>query len=216
MNVRFLNGTVSRLGWLQGLPVNDTTSLALDADSLWVGSTRGVARLNFASHSWDYYYLQRYLPGNSLVSAIATRGNSTWIATDGGVSVLETQYWTLAQKAEYYEGILSRHDRVGMVGDCSLGSFGDVSTCINHDDDNNGLWTSLVVGAEAFRFAATGNPEAYERTLHFYNGMKLLNVITGVPGLMARSAVRPGEPHGEGAWHLSTVPGYDGWQWKGV
>ncbi len=65
-------------------------------------------------------------------------------------------------------------------------------TCTNGDDDNNGLWTSLVVAAEVFRFLVTGDPRAHDAAVHYFNGMKLLNEITGIPGLMARSAVRPG------------------------
>ena len=50
---------------------------------------------------------------------------------------------------------------------------------MNHDDDNNGLWTSLVVGAEAFRYAATGDPQAYDLTMTYYHGE------THVPGMSA-------------------------------
>lgn len=102
------------------------------------------------------------------------------------------------------------------MGDCSLSSLGNLSSCINHDDDNNGLWTSIVVGAEAFRYALTRDSSALQRLEEFYNGILMLNEITGIPGLMARSATRPGETHGGGQWHYATVPKYAGWQWKGV
>ena len=65
-----------------------------------------------------------------------------------------------------------------------------------HDDDNNGLWTSLVVAAEAFRYGATRENEAEERSRHFLGGLQKLWDVTGVPGLMARSLVAPGEGHG--------------------
>ncbi len=107
-------------------------------------------------------------------------------------------------------------DLAGLVGGCDMSVLGDLSTCVSHDDDNNGLWTSVVVAAEAFRFAATGDPRAYDRAMHYYNGIVMLNKITGVPGLMARSAVPPGDTHGGGQWHFSTVADYQGWQWKGV
>lgn len=54
-------------------------------------------------------------------------------------------------KAARMAAIQVRHDRHGLSADCSLPHFGDPSDCVNHDDDNNGLWTSLLVAANAFR-----------------------------------------------------------------
>lgn len=93
----------------------------------------------------------------------------------------------------------------GLVSDCSLTTYGLGRTCTNHDSDNNGLWTSLIVAAEAFRYQVTKEDEAAESAWHFFDGMKLLNTVTGVKGLMARSVVKPGESHQSGHWHNSTV-----------
>jgi len=60
----------------------------------------------------------------------------------------------------------------------------------------------------ALKYAVTGDPAAKAKAEHFYSGMRLLNTITGIKGLMARSAVAPGESHGSGAWHPSTVSQY--------
>eukprot|EP00048_Salpingoeca_helianthica_P016190 m.230913 g.230913 ORF g.230913 m.230913 type:complete len:790 (-) comp18190_c0_seq1:367-2736(-) len=216
VNIRYPNATIARLDWLQGLPVNETTSLAVTDDTLWVGTSRGVTKHLFSSREWSYFYLERYLPGKSKVISLALNGPSTYVLTDGGLSILETQMWTLARKAAHYEDILlKRHDRVGLVSGCDMASFGDLSSCTCHDDDNNGLWTSVVVAAEAFRFAVTGDPDARDAALHFFGGLQLLNAISGIPGLMARSATRPGEQHGDGHWYNSTVSQYRGWQWKG-
>lgn len=229
---------MQRIGWLQGLPYNTTCCVAAEpatgpasTAALWVGTARGVARRD-PSGTWQYFYLQRYLPGESHVVALSVTADVAVVATDGGLALLEAQPWTLAKKAALFEDVLVRHDRdgvgtvlpwwlsvtllAGLVSGCTLPAFGDLSTCTNHDDDNNGLWTSVVVAAEAYRFAATGDPAARDAALHYYGGMRLLNEITGIPGLMARSAVQPGETHGDGQWHPSTVPKYAGWQWKGV
>ena len=56
-----------------------------------------------------------------------------------GVALLEDQSWTLAAKAERMEAVQSRHNRFGLVAECTLGAFGDSSACMNHDSDNNGL-----------------------------------------------------------------------------
>jgi hypothetical protein len=45
--------------------------------------------------------------------------------------------------------------------------------CTRHDDDNSGLWTSLTVAAEAFRYLVTGDPAALETTRVFFRGMQV-------------------------------------------
>lgn len=42
----------------------------------------------------------------------------------------------------------------GIVADCSLTNF-DPATCAPHTTDNDGLWTSWLVAAEAFRYVET-------------------------------------------------------------
>jgi hypothetical protein len=134
--------------------------------------------------------------------------------------------WSLARKAAHYEGMLhARHDRHGMTSECNTAAFGAVeASCVMHDSDNNGLWTSLVVGAEYYRYRVTGEPEALSSGSRFFSGMVLLNEISGKRGLMARSACDPQEANvtcavggagGEGRqWLPSPVPKYSGWLWK--
>lgn len=79
------------------------------------------------------------------------------VITDGGMAIIRQESgWTLTRKAEYYQAMVRpRHDRVGYVCSCNLGSFGDLSTWRAQDDENSGLWTSMYVAAQAFRFAVT-------------------------------------------------------------
>jgi hypothetical protein len=114
------------------------------------------------------------------------------------------------------EVVQTRHNRHGLAGDCSLSAFGDIPSCSNHPNDNNGLWTSLIVGAESFRYLVTGAEDAMSNATTYFMGMRLLNQITGISGLMARSLTSPDEPLVTGYnWHNSTVPGYEGWRWEG-
>lgn len=219
VNVRHTNGSVSRLGWREGYPMNSTTSVDVEHETgnILVGSPYGAALWESARGAWRYFYGARYLAGSSVVGPLlAASPTVSVVSTDGGLTVLESQQWTLAMKAEQMEAILkARHDRHGLVGDCSLGSFGNLSSFAGHDDDNNGLWTSLVVGALALKHAVTGDADAKALAEHYHGGMRLLNDITGIKGLMARSAVAPGESHQSGHWHPSTVEKYKGWTWKG-
>lgn len=114
------------------------------------------------------------------------------------------------------EVVQTRHNRFGIVSGCSLSSFGDLPSCTDGPDENNGLWTSLVVGAESFRYLVTGEADALDKAVNYFMGMKSLNDVTGIKGLMARSFVTPSEPRQSGQdWHNSTAPGFEGWQWLG-
>ena len=72
------------------------------------------------------------------------------------------------------------YGRAGLVSGCNLVGFGNSADCVNGDDDNNGLWTSLVVAAEVFHYVATNDPAAADLAWHYYDGMRLLNRITGI------------------------------------
>ncbi len=247
VNLRHPNGSISRLGWQEGSPLNGSTVVTVSAPGsssstlspiVYIGSQWGAAsyvRGRGGAATWQLFAGPRYLPGipsassdnpaglSAITSAAAPRPGLAVLAGPSGVAVLEAQKWTLARKAAHYEATLvARHNRWnrGLVGDCSLPGFGGaLAQCHQHDDDNNGLWTSLVVGALALKHNLTRAPANDSLAEHFYNGMILLNNVTGIPGLMARSAVRPGEAHGsDGTWHpvnAARVPEYAGWTWKG-
>jgi hypothetical protein len=196
--------------------------------------------------SWRYMYLDRWLPAARVSSVASFNTNpitssgslppvffataQPWTiaptrehAQHGstpygkvGLSVFEVQPWTLEAKAARMRTIQARHNRHGMVSDCPLTTPGDVLSCANGPSDNNGLWTSLVSSAYALEFGVTGSPRALNDSLTFLAGLKLLNDVTGIHGLMGRSCIAPGEsrPPG-GTWYNSSVPEFAGWQWKG-
>ena len=271
VNVRWVNGTVSRVDGLGGLPMTNLTSVALGtvfttdehtaglvngqrdvSYQLVVGADQGVATVQVggvpgASNSpsisltppslwsnWRYFNGPRYLPtrsaaagatGNAVLAVAGGAAQSAvagsqgvLVATSGGVAVLTPALWTLSQKAAAMETVQARHNRFGMSGDCDLLQFGNYSSCVHHGaiSDNNGLWTALVVVAEAMRFATTGEAAAANAAASFLQGMHLLVKVTGVHGLMGRSAIAPGETHAPGStYHNSSTPGLQGWQWKG-
>lgn len=191
LNIRAVNGSISRLAGLEGLPYNHLTAVAVgNGDAtlekhVWLSSTMGAMRWDTAAPgtitqpSWRYFYGPRYHPGH-VVMDVATHDNTTVLATDQGIAVLQGQSWTLAQKADAMEVILNRHNRIvgeggGLISDCGLKEFGNYSSCHNADSDNNGLWTSLVVAAETFRYHVTGEAEAQSKAQHYFTGMKVSN-----------------------------------------
>ncbi|HEX4071628.1 MAG TPA: hypothetical protein VHX68_10670, partial [Planctomycetaceae bacterium] len=82
-----------------------------------------------------------------------------------------------------------------------------------HDDDNDGLWTSLYVAAESFRFASTGDEKARQQASRSLKALMFLESVTGTPGYVARSVVPAGtrsvrDPE---RWRPARDPA---WRWK--
>ena len=256
------DGTVSRIGASEGLPVRSVTAVASARGApnsgggdgsaagarseaqMWVGTAHGVALRSAANDPpWRFLNGPRWIVGDAVVAVavVAAPGGSTSstargraaggapsssgdtlvvLTSDGGVTRLEQQVWTLAQKAAHMESmLLSRHNRHGLVGPCTLAEYGDLrSECVQGDNDNNGLWTSLVVAAEVYRYAATQDSSASTALDKYMKGLELLNEVTDVKGLMARSACAPAELaaqtcangswiHDKERWHASTAKG---------
>lgn len=113
------------------------------------------------------------MSGTGDVRGVPTAGSALVVVTATGLSIIVRSAWTLADKAAHYQALLARHDRFGLTSDCSLPSFGNGTSCIMHDSDNDGLWTSLTTVAEALRFATTKDPAAWADCNKHYQGMKV-------------------------------------------
>src|ERR1035438_4213555 len=71
---------------------------------------------------------------------------------------------TLEAKADLFERRLQeRHDHEGFIRSSELAHPGDLTSASLPPSDNDGLWTSIYVGAAAFRYAVTKQPEARQR-----------------------------------------------------
>lgn len=207
---------------------------------VWIGTSMGLIRYDpsgdrdVLGDAFQYFYGPRWHPGAAVLrvaagasgapvpaagAVLGTPGAKSVASpvlvavTDGGLVALAEQPWTLAAKAEFMDAIRARHDRHGLVAECYFNSFGNLSSCHSQDSDNNGLWTSLVVGAEAFRFAVEKSDAAEAAAERHFGAMKFLNDVTGIKGLMARSFVVEGTTTHGGTWHNSTA--FPGWTWKG-
>ena len=121
---------------------------------------------------------------------------------------------TLEGKAAYFEErIQKRHTRHGLVSGSHLKVSGDLSTSKPAMTHNEGLWTSIYLAAECFRYAVTNDPEAKENAERTFEAMERLELATGIPGFPARTiAAVDEEITTNGEWHISS----DGkWKWLG-
>ncbi len=94
-----------------------------------------------------------------------------------------------------------RHDRlVGFAGGCSMQTWGDATTCIDFDEDNDGLWTSVCAALSlmenlvlfivacrytaglAYKYAVTQDEDDRQRALHRFYAIAFLHNVTGIKG----------------------------------
>ncbi len=176
-----------------GLPVCDITHLCMSPEgSLWIGTPQGVIRLR--AGQWRYYAGKRWLPDDCVTGLHVEANGDCWVRTATGAAHIAFVPTTLPQKAAHYEQITAtRHNRDGYVTDCRLTRPGDLDSFLPEASDNDGLWTSLYVCAESFRFAVTGEPEAQELARRSLFALLDLVHVTGIPGFPARALIREGE-----------------------
>ncbi len=184
-----------------GLPHPVVYALAFDpAGILWVGTEAGAAR--YDGNAWSLRHSLRWLPDDEVRDLAFDAHGTAWIATANGVCAIRKRTMTLAQKAAYFEEILhKRHVREPwLVESCRLMKPGDLSVTHTEDDDNDGQYTNMYLAMEAFRYAATKDPEALERARKAFDAMEFLQTVTGTPGFIARTVApiewtRPDNPN---------------------
>ncbi|MBV5315996.1 MAG: hypothetical protein JZU47_22040 [Prolixibacteraceae bacterium] len=197
-----------------GLPYGPATSICISGENMWLGTARGAIKKD---QNWHYYNGKRWLPSNKVKDILPVDEHTTWIATSDGISQIQEVEMTLEQKAvAFEERIKLRHDRHGLVSPSKLKNPGDLSTSRTVNNDNDGLWTSIYLAAECYRYAVTKDPEARNSAMKTYEAMERLETVTGISGLAARSfaaatdsVTQSRSPHSK-KWH----PSPDGkWQW---
>jgi hypothetical protein len=166
-----------------------------------------------AYHNGEYFAGKRWLPDDNVTGVWVASPREVWFRTPAGYSRIEYRPTTLEQKAAYFEKRLQeRHDRDGFIGSTELTTPGDLATSRKFPHDNDGLWTAIYVGAQAFRYAATKDPEAKARARRSMEAMMRLEQVSGISGFPARAMIRRGEfRHPGGVWHASNDGAHE---WK--
>lgn len=110
---------------------------------------------------------------------------------------------TLAAKAAYYDDIAGRlhvHPDLGVAHNVTLRAGADEKTATHADveqrrhGENDGLWSSLYLASQAYRFAVTASPEALAMIKKLVIAERTRMEITGVPGVFTREYVNPAIP----------------------
>lgn len=195
----------------EGLPYGPVTSICIQGNNYWMGTAKGATKKD---KKWHYYHGKRWLPDNQINDILPIDEHTVWIATNKGVTEIKEVPMTLEEKAEYFEDrIEKRHKRHGLVSRSRLEISGDLSTSKPAITHNEGLWTSIYLASQCFRYAVTNNPEAKKNAEAAFEAMERLEKVTGIPGFPARSLAAYDEEHNtKGEWNKSP----DGkWHWLG-
>lgn len=189
-----LDGKGKPSGQLQSeLPFPEITCIREIDGSVWFGSPEGAFMLR-KDGKYNYYNGERWLPGNLVLQIEKGPEGSVLILTDKGLGQICFEKMTLADKALFYEKqVRQRHIRNGFNATLDGMKDGDLSTGYLSDSDNDGLWTSMYLGAEIFRYAVTRSPEALQNCLESLDAMERLYTInSNDEGFPARSFERSG------------------------
>ncbi|WP_367915769.1 hypothetical protein [Leadbetterella sp. DM7] len=196
------------------VPVTEITAVKVIGDKAWFGTPQGAFSVQ-SDGTINYYYGERWLPSNDVTRIEKGPENSVLILTGKGLGQIHFKPMTLAEKADFFDRqVRSRHIRNGFNATLTGMEKGDPATGYLSDSDNDGLWTSMYLAGEAFRYSVTGSQQALENCRESLDAMERLYSINPVPGFPARSFERSGyirvlaDPN---RWQNAADPE---WSWK--
>ena len=193
------------------LPWTDLTAITEINGNIWFGSSWG-AFMKRKDGKFNYYASERWLPSDSVVDIAKGPDNSVLILTGKGLGKICFKEMTLFDKAMFFEKqVRERHIRTGFNATVSGMKNGDVTTGSMEDSDNDGLWTSMYLAGETFRYAVTRSDEALQNIHESLDAMERLYTINKIPGFPSRSFERRGYKYHDEAWRRADDPE---WDWK--
>lgn len=196
------------------LPVNSITAIITIHGQLWFGSTEGAFKRR-DDGKFDYYYGKRWLPGNVVKHISAGTDGSVLITTEAGIGQIVFEEMTLFDKAQYYEKqVRDRHIRLGFNATLVDLDHGNIDSGRLSDSDNDGLWTTMYLAGQIFRYQVTQSDVALQNCYEAMDAMEKLFSINDLPGFPSRSYERSGyieKLHDPDRWQHASD---QAWDWK--
>ncbi len=205
--------TQKQLGGIhQKMPWTEITSANEVNGELWFGSTYGAMMLR-PDGKFNYFASKRWLPSDTIVSITKGPEHSVLVLTNGGMAQILFKSMTLEEKAMYYEKqVRDRHIRLGFNATISGMTNGDVTTGSLENSDNDGLWTTMYLAGETFRYAVTKSDEALQYVRESLDAIERLYTINPLHnGFPSRSFERAGYNKASEPWRATEDPE---WDWK--
>ena len=186
-------GTKKQIGIKQTkIPTTEITSIKSIDNKVWFGTKNGAFALR-KDGKFDYYNGERWLVSNEIIHISEGSDNSVIILSDKGLSQICFKKMTLHDKAVFFEKqVRTRHIRNGFNASLDNMEKGNLSTGYLADSDNDGLWTSMYLGGEIFRYVVTKEADALQNCQESLDAMERLFSINQIAGFPARSFERSG------------------------
>jgi hypothetical protein len=186
-------GTKKQLGIKQlKLPSTEITTIKSIGEKVWFGTTNGAFALK-KDGKFDYFNGERWLTSNQIKHISEGPDKSVLIVSDKGLSQICFKKMTLHEKAVFFEKqVRTRHIRNGFNASLDNMEKGNLSTGYLADSDNDGLWTSMYLGGEIFRYVVTKEADALQNCRESLDAMERLYSINQIAGFPARSFERSG------------------------
>ena len=183
---------IQQRNWDDRLPAQPVNTVQYVDGTLWFGSMHGAFRQQ-ENGAFDYYQSGRWLPGDTVYSLAKGPESTVLIATNKGLARLHHKAMSLEEKAAYYDKqVRERHIRYGLNATLKGLKEGNLRTGILSDSDNDGLWTSMYLAAEAFRYATTKDSDALLNCRESLLAMERLYSVNPLKGFPSRSFERIG------------------------
>lgn len=194
------------------LPVPAITKMLRVETELWFGSDNG-AFLEEADR-YRYFAGRRWLNQNNIIDMASDSKGDLYFLTPTGLNKVKYITQTLADKTEkIQDDIRKYHLRFGWVCEVRYETPGDMKTAVATDNDNDGLWTSLYLGSQAFRYATTGEQIAKRYVWESFESFERLLTVNPLKGFPSRTFERRGIIFDHHAWRPSHE---EEWDWKGT
>lgn len=196
----------------EALPWEELTSIAVgDGDAIWLGSTRGVILHTPYADGRQWYYRagERYLPHDHVLDVAVADDGDLIVRTGSGYGRIALVEHTLHSKAEAMQTRFEdRHRRLGQPSPAQYDDAYAMNTWTHGPQPSDGLWTGYHVAAMSMAYALTGEERYKSAAKTGMDALYLLQNVTGIKGLVARSVIAIDEPYAEQAkkqdnWHVT-------------
>ena len=194
------------------LPVTTITGILQVDSELWFASNDGAFLRE--PDRFRYFAGRRWLDQNNIIDLARNSKGDLYFLTPTGLNKVEYITQNLADKAKkIQDDIRKYHLRFGWVCEIAYGKPGDMKTAVAVDNDNDGLWTSLYLGSQAFRYATTGEEIARRYVWESFESFERLLTVNPLKGFPSRTFERRGVLDYGDAWRPSQEAE---WDWKGT
>ena len=199
--VPFFNITsISATKWSRPATNPNLTDFELSGGktSFFLGSENGLSFYDSDLEEWFVLQGDRWTTGTNISKLYRIDSVNHMVLTNEGLTHVYRRNVTYNDKASLVQSVYDsgRHGRRdlgpehalhGLISSIGLDGYGNLVNFTQPPSDNEGLWTAMFAAAQCFRSVVTGNSSAAEIATRNYNGMELLQNVTGSRGLLART-----------------------------